>query len=64
MKIQGGGTKATTYNRRRNGSTGNLVYKMECISRSQIQTQENKKANINVKKLDSLNMVLEAKSHI
>jgi len=28
-----------------------LVYKMKCTSRSQIQTQENKKANINVKNL-------------
>ena len=27
-----------------------LVYKMKCTSRSQIQTKENKKANINVKK--------------
>jgi len=26
-----------------------LVYKMKCTSRSQIQTQENKKANIYVK---------------
>ena len=41
-----------------------LVYKMKCTSRSQIQTKENKKANINVKKLNSLNMVLEAKSHV
>ena len=31
------------------GETGLLVYKMKCTSRSQIQTQENKKANINVK---------------
>ena len=46
------------------GETEVLVYKMNCISRSQIQTQENKKANINVKKLNSLNMVLEAKSHV
>ena len=43
------------------GETEVLVYKMKCISRSQIQTQENKKANVNVKKLNSLNMVLEAK---
>jgi len=28
-----------------------LVYKMKCTSRSQIQTQENKKGNINVKNL-------------
>jgi len=27
-----------------------LVYKMKCTSRSQIQTKENKKANIDVKK--------------
>jgi len=27
-----------------------LVYKMKCTSRSRIQMQENKKANINVKK--------------
>jgi len=33
------------------GETEVLVYKMNCTSRSQIQTQENKKANINVKKL-------------
>ena len=46
------------------GETEVLVYKMNCISRSQIQTQENKKANINVKKLNSSNMVLEAKSHV
>jgi len=44
------------------GETEVLVYKMKCTSRSQIQTQENKKANINVKN-NSLNMVLEAKSH-
>jgi len=31
------------------GETEVLVYKMNCISHSQIQTQENKKANINVK---------------
>jgi len=41
-----------------------LVCKIKCTSRSQIQTQENKKANINVKKLNSLNMVLEARSHV
>ena len=46
------------------GKTEVVVYKMKCTSRSQIQTQENKKANINVKKLNSLNMVLEAKSHV
>jgi len=46
------------------GETEVLVFKMKCTSRSQIQTQENKKANINVKKLNSLNMVLEAKSHV
>jgi len=40
------------------------VYKMKCTSRSQIQTHENKKARINEKKLNSLNMVLEAKSHV
>ena len=33
------------------GETEVLVYKMKCTSRSQIQTQENKKANINVKNL-------------
>jgi len=33
------------------GETEILVYKMKCTSRSQIQTQENKKANINVKNL-------------
>jgi len=38
--------------------------KMKCTSRSQIQTQENKEANIKVKKLNSLNMVIEAKSHV
>jgi len=32
------------------GETEVLVYKIKCTSRSQIQTQENKKANINVKK--------------
>jgi len=41
-----------------------LVCKIKCTSRSQIQTKENKKANINVKKLNSLNMVLEARSHV
>ena len=46
------------------GETEVLVYKMKCTSRSQIQTQQNKKANIDVKKLNSLNMVLEAKSHV
>ena len=46
------------------GETEVLVYKMKCTSRSQTQTQENKKANTNVKKLNSLNMVLEAKSHV
>jgi len=30
------------------GETKVLVYKMKCTSRSQIQTQENKKANVNV----------------
>jgi len=34
-----------------------LVYKMKCTSRSQIQTQENKKANINVKNLTILKHV-------
>jgi len=43
------------------GETEVLVYIMKCTLRSQIQTQENKKANVNVKKLNSLNMVLEAK---
>jgi len=33
------------------GETEVLVYKMKCTSRSQIETQENKKANINVKNL-------------
>ena len=33
------------------GETEVLVYKMKCTSRSQIQTQENKKANINIKNL-------------
>ena len=42
------------------GETEVLMYKMKCTSRSQIQMQENKKANINVKKLNSLNVVLEA----
>jgi len=37
---------------------------MKCTSRSQIKMKENKKANIKVKKLNSLNMVLEAKSHV
>jgi len=46
------------------GETEVLVYKMKCTSRSQIQTQENKKASINVKKLNSLIMVLEARSHV
>ena len=46
------------------GETEVLMYKMKCTSRSQIQTQENKKAHINVKKLNGLNMVLEAKSHV
>jgi len=46
------------------GETEVLVYKMKCTSRSQIQTQKNKKANINVNKLNSLNMVSEAKSHV
>jgi len=32
------------------GETEVLVYKMKCTLRLQIQTQENKKANINVKK--------------
>ena len=31
------------------GETEVLMYKMKCTSRSQIRTQENKKANINVK---------------
>ena len=34
-----------------------LMYKMKCTSRSQIQTQENKKANINVKNLTILKHV-------
>ena len=46
------------------GETEVLLYKIKCTSRSQVRTQENKKANINVKKLNSLNMVLEAKSHV
>ena len=46
------------------GETEVLVCKMKSTSRSQIQTEENKKANINVQKLNSLNMVLEAKSHV
>ena len=33
------------------GETEVLVYKMKCTSRLQIQTQENKKANVNVKNL-------------
>ena len=33
------------------GETEVLVYKMKCTLRSQIQTQENKKANMNVKKV-------------
>jgi len=32
------------------GETELLQYKMKCTSRSEIHTQENKKANINVKK--------------
>jgi len=32
--------------------------------RSQIQTQENKNSKYKCKKLNSLNMVLEAKSHV
>ena len=31
------------------GETELLVYKMKCTSRSPIETQENKKANISVK---------------
>ena len=46
------------------GETKVLVYKMQCTSRSQIQTQENKKSKYKCKKLNSLNMVLEAKSHV
>ena len=34
------------------GETKVLVYKMKCTSRPQIQTQENKKANINVNVID------------
>jgi len=41
-----------------------LVYKKKRTSRSQIQTQENKKSKYKCKKLNSLNMVLEAKSHV
>jgi len=46
------------------GETEILVYKMKCNSRSQIQTQGNKKSKYKCKKLSSLNMVLEAKSHV
>ena len=46
------------------GETEVLVYKMKCTSHSQIQTQENKKSKYKCKKLNSLNMVLEAKSHV
>jgi len=46
------------------GETEVLIYKMKCTWRSQIQTKENKKENVNVKILNSLNMVLEAKSHV
>jgi len=46
------------------GETEVLVYKLKCTSRWKIHTQENKKANINVKKRNSLNIVLEAKSHV
>jgi len=46
------------------GETEVLVYKMNCTSRSQIQTQKIKKTNISVRKLNSLNMVLKAKLHV
>jgi len=46
------------------GETEVLMYKTKCTSRSQIQTQENKKSKYKCKKLNSLNMVLEAKSHV
>ena len=45
------------------GETEVLVYKMKCTSRSPIQTQENKN-KYKCKKLNSLNMALEAKSHV
>jgi len=38
--------------RKQQPTTEVLVYKMKCTSRSQIQTQENKKANINVNIID------------
>jgi len=41
-----------------------LVYKMKCASRSQIQKQENNKCKYKCKKINSLNMMLEAKSHV
>jgi len=47
------------------GETEVLVYKVKCMSRSQIQTQENKKSKYKCKKLNILNMMLlEAKSHV
>ena len=46
------------------GETEVLVYKIKCTSRSQIQTKENKESKYKCKKLNSLNMVLEAKSHV
>jgi len=46
------------------GKTEVLVYKMKCTSRSEIRTQENKKNKYKCKKLNSLKMVLEAKSHV
>jgi len=33
------------------GETELLIYKINCTSRLQIQTQENKKANVNLKNL-------------
>ena len=46
------------------GETEVLVYKMKCTSRSQIETQENKESNYKCKELNSLNLVLEPKSHV
>jgi len=46
------------------GETEVLVYKMKCTLLSQIQMQENKKSKYKCKKINSLNMVLEAKLHV
>jgi len=46
------------------GETEVLVYKMKCTLLSQIQMQENKKSKYKCKKINSLNMVSEAKLHV